>query len=189
MDNPKESTASSVIQKTSLILVPFGLLSIIIGSIIGISDNPPGIILVLIGLFTILFSVLGSFGKVKNSRLSLKLLYWAPRTLCIVTAMFLSIFSLDVFNENLGFWMTLLALLMHLIPTFLMIIVLVISWRVELVGAIIFNLLGLLYIGLFWGRFPIETYFLIAGPLMLTGILFLLNWIYKSKLAIQIEAE
>src|ERR1035441_3495384 len=46
-----------------------------------------------------------------------RFLFWTPRIICILFACFVSIFALDVFQENHGFWNTLLALLIHLIPT------------------------------------------------------------------------
>jgi len=107
-------------------------------------------------------------------------LFWTPRILCILFALFLSIFALDVFGEGLGFWQTMLALLSHLIPTFFILIVLVFSWRWELVGGILFTALGMLYLITCWGRFPWMTYLTISGPLILTGVLFLINWAMKA---------
>ncbi len=60
---------------------------------------------------------------------SKRALFWIPRALCLVFAAFISIFALDVFGEGLRGWQTALALLMHLIPTFLILIVLAVSWR------------------------------------------------------------
>ena len=40
-------------------------------------------------------------------------------------------FALDVFDGRHSFWETILALLMHLIPVFVLILVLVIAWRRE----------------------------------------------------------
>jgi hypothetical protein len=111
-----------------------------------------------------------------------RFIIWAPRVLCIIFALFLSIFALDVFSEGLGFWQTILALLIHLIPAFLILIVLIVSWRWELVGGIIFTALGILYLVSSWGRFPWVTYLIVSGPLLLVGVLFLVNWAMKSEL-------
>src|SRR5664280_249579 len=53
-----------------------------------------------------------------------RFLFWTPRIICILFACFISIFALDVFQENHGFWNTLLALLIHLIPTGLLLLIL-----------------------------------------------------------------
>jgi len=114
-----------------------------------------------------------------------RLLFWAPRILCILFAVFVSLFALDVFDEGYGFWETMLALLMHLIPTGVILIVLAISWRWEWVGGILFTALGALYLVMFWGRFHWSAYLLISGPLFLVGVLFLINWLYRAALRTQ----
>ena len=111
-----------------------------------------------------------------------RLIFWAPRTLCLLFAVFLSLFALDVFGAGYGFWQTIVALLIHLVPTYIVIIALVIAWRWEWVGIILFAGLGVFYIAEAWGRFPLVTYLLISGPLFLVAVLFLVNWIYKSEL-------
>jgi hypothetical protein len=111
-----------------------------------------------------------------------RVLFWTPRVLCILFAMFLSLFALDVFSEGYGFWKTILALLIHLVPVYIVVIVLVIAWRWEWVGAILFIGLGLFYIVFVWGRFPLVAYVAMSGPLFLVGVLFLFNWIYRAQL-------
>lgn len=111
-----------------------------------------------------------------------RMLFWTPRVLCILFAIFISIFALDVFSESHGFWKTILALLIHLVPTYILVIILVIAWRREWVGAILFNALAVLYVVWFWGRFTLSTYLCIAGPMALIGVLFLFNWIYREQL-------
>jgi len=109
-------------------------------------------------------------------------LFWTPRILCILFAMFLSLFALDVFSEGHGFGETILALLMHLIPVYIVVIVLVIAWRWEWVGAILFNTLAVFYVVWAWGRFHWSAYLGISGPLVLVGVLFLFNWIEREQL-------
>jgi len=118
-------------------------------------------------------------------RTTKKILFWSPRILCILFALFTSIFAFDVFIEHSGIGNILLALLMHLIPTFLIVFVLILSWRREWIGALIFTLLAIFYIVMVWGRFPLVTYVSISGPLFLIGGLFLINWKYKSELKIR----
>ncbi len=110
-----------------------------------------------------------------------RLLFWAPRGLCIAFAVFVSLFALDVFGEGGGFWKTTAALLIHLVPTCIILIVLAVSWRWEWVGAIAYATLGTLYLALAWGRFHWSAYLTISGPLFLVGALFLINWIHKQR--------
>jgi hypothetical protein len=111
-----------------------------------------------------------------------QILFWAPRVLSLLFATFISIFALDVFNESHGFWQTALALLMHLIPTIILLALLAVSWRWEWVGGVVFPALGLIYLVNSWGRFHWSAYVLIAGPLFLLGTLFLLSWRQRKNL-------
>ncbi len=108
-------------------------------------------------------------------------IYWSPRILCLLFAAFISLFALDVFDGSHGFWQTALALTMHLIPTAILLGLLAFSWRWEWIGAVVFPGLGLLYIVTAWGRFRWPTYALIAGPLVLLGVLFLASWRMKKQ--------
>jgi len=114
-----------------------------------------------------------------------RVLFWTPRILCILFAVFLSLFAFDVFGEALSFGETILALLMHLVPVYIVVIVLVIAWRWEWVGAILFNALAVFYVVWAWGRFHWSAYLGISGPLVLVGVLFLFNWIYRAQLRTQ----
>ena len=110
------------------------------------------------------------------------ILFWTPRILCILFTAFISIFAADVFEGNQGFWQTVLALLLHLIPAFLMLIILVVSWRWEWIGGTLFTGLGIFYIAWFWGRFHWSAYVIISGSLFLLGFLFILGWIYRKEI-------
>ena len=63
-----------------------------------------------------------------------RLLYWAPRVLGILFALFVSIFALDVFGQATVSGARFRALLMHLIPVYILLIALAIGWRWEWAG-------------------------------------------------------
>jgi len=111
-----------------------------------------------------------------------RVLFWAPRLLMILFILFLGLFALDVFNEGYGPWKTVVALFMHLIPHMILILILVVAWLREWVGALLFLGLGLFYIFSTWGRFPISTYAIISGPLFLVACLFGIGWIYRDEI-------
>lgn len=103
---------------------------------------------------------------------------------------FLSLFSLDIFGMGYGFWGTILGLFMHNIPSLILLIVLLIAWKHEIVGGIVFILAGIYYIVQLLITIlmnpPYQWYMLswavqIAGPAFLIGILFLVNWIARRK--------
>lgn len=111
--------------------------------------------------------------------------YWTPRIISIIFVCFLALFSLDVFEGNYGFWGTTLALLIHNIPSLVLLIVLLISWKYEIVGGIAFILAGIIYIILL-SKNQFEWYMLswavqISGIAFLIGALFLINWFKKKK--------
>jgi len=103
--------------------------------------------------------------------------------------LFLAMFSLDVFDMKLSFWETALGLFMHNIPVFVLLIVLLISWKHEIVGGIVFILAGILYVVMILMnilRNSFEWYMLswiiiIAGPTFFIGILFIINWLKKRN--------
>lgn len=103
------------------------------------------------------------------------------RVLALAMILFISLFAADVFVEGRGFWETLKALLVHLIPTFLLVCVLFIAWRNERWGSALYLLLGLAYILVAYGKFDGLTMLVISGPLLLTGVLFWLSWRNRKR--------
>ena len=109
-------------------------------------------------------------------------LFWTPRILGVLMAAFVSLFAFDVFDQGYGFWKTILALLINLVPTYVVVIALVIAWKWEWVGAILFNFLAVFYVVWARGRVSSAAYLVISGPLVLMGALFLFNWICRTQL-------
>jgi len=102
-----------------------------------------------------------------------QVLFWSPRVLGIAFAIFLSMFALDVFNEGFSVGKTILALLIHLIPAAIIVLVLAVALRWEWVGGVLFIAVGILYLTKMWHH-PAAVAG-ISGPLFLVGALFLLN--------------
>lgn len=96
-------------------------------------------------------------------------------------AVFISLFALDVFTGQTSIWQEMLGLIIHLIPTYLVLIALAIAWRWERVGGTLFILLGLIYIFAFGGNFPWSVYLVIAGPAFLIGILFWVSYYVRRQ--------
>lgn len=98
-------------------------------------------------------------------------LYWVPRLLGIGMILFLALFALDVFEETKSFGEILTGLFMHLMPNYILAILLYIAWKKERLGGLLFLVTGLI----FWFYFnnPFIVNLIIFGPLFLTGILFI----------------
>jgi hypothetical protein len=117
------------------------------------------------------------------------LLFWTPRALSILFIAFLSLFALDVFDAHHGFLQTMLALSMHLIPSFILIAALILAWRWEWIGAALYGAAGLAYI--WWvvtmsrpvpPAVRVNWILTIAGPAFVIAGLWLANWLKHGDL-------
>jgi hypothetical protein len=108
-------------------------------------------------------------------------LFWAPRVICLGYAVFISVFALDALGGGKTLAANAAALLLHLLPTLAVVLLLAVAWRRELVGAVAFPVLGILYISWAWGRFPWFVSLIVAGPVFLVGGLFLANSVVRSR--------
>ena len=70
-------------------------------------------------------------------------IHWIPRILCILAIGFLLMFGLDAFDPRLSLQDQILGFLIHSIPAFVLMAILAVAWKRELVGGIVFALLGL----------------------------------------------
>jgi len=108
------------------------------------------------------------------------MLIFLPRILAILYIAFISLFALDVFGEGYGFWGTTLALFMHLIPSFILILCLVLAWKKPIIGGAIFVVLGIIFTLWFRTYQRIEVFLIISLPLFVIGIFFIVDGISKG---------
>ena len=98
-------------------------------------------------------------------------LYWSPRMLGVLFALFLAVFALDVFGEYHDPGQILVALFMHLLPTTILVgLIVAIAWRWEWIGTV--TLLGLAIAYPLAGKHDISAILLISGSLAVVGTLF-----------------
>jgi hypothetical protein len=131
------------------------------------------------GLFIVVLEEEFQFGRMKDR--VRRLLFWTPRITLLLFALLLSLFALDVFGQGAGFWETLLGLLIHLIPTWAMLIVVALAWRWEWVGTILLTAWAIAYLVMASG-FPPSVYLMMSGLPFMLGLLFWLNWRYRTEL-------
>jgi hypothetical protein len=112
---------------------------------------------------------------------SSRLLFWSPRILSIAFVVFLSLFALDVFQEAHGFREFLPALLIHLVPTCVLVAILLVAWRWEWIGALAFSAAGAAYAFSVMPRHP-DWAATLALPMLVIAALFLANWIQRARL-------
>lgn len=116
---------------------------------------------------------------------------WAARILGILAVAFISLFALDALAEGAGFGQKIVAFLLHMIPSFGLIIVLIIAWKLELVGGILMTLVGLaasaFVYSLNYGRSHsvprgLQTAAMIGVPFVIVGLLFMIShFLHRPK--------
>lgn len=113
-----------------------------------------------------------------------KIIHWAPRVAAILIIFFVSLFSLDVFEMEATPLEMLGGFLMHNIPSFIMIVLLVFAWRRPVVGFIAFLLAGLFFLRFVIGGPYLGNLVIFCGPLLLISALFYVDWrLQKNQLA------
>lgn len=108
-----------------------------------------------------------------KKRAKKKFIFWAPRISIILYMLFLSIFALDVFGEGYGFPEVIIALFMHLIPVFVLLIITIIAWKKPHIGGIIFIIIAIVFTILFNTYRDFIGFILISVPPLVIGLLFL----------------
>ena len=111
-----------------------------------------------------------------------RLIFWTPRVLGLLYAAFLSIFAFAGLSGGHGVGAGLVHFLTQIIPALVVLAVLAIAWRRQRLGAALFLGLAAAYVATSWGRFPLSVYVVIAGPMVATAGLFLLDWRHRRGL-------
>ncbi|QBA63200.1 DUF7670 domain-containing protein [Muriicola soli] len=120
----------------------------------------------------------------------IKILHWSPRILGILGILFISMFALDAFEPSLTIWQQMGGFLIHLIPSFILLLVLLIAWKREIPGGIIFLVLGLVLSPIVftlnynnnhsvWMSLGIIA--VITLPFIITGVLFIASGLHQKK--------
>lgn len=123
-------------------------------------------------------------------KVSIKIIHWLPRIICILAILFISMFALDAFNPERTIWQQISDFLMHLIPSFVLIIFLIIAWKREFIGGIIFVLIGLGFSPFIFMHnynmnqsvwMSLMIILIITMPFIVVGILFFVSHRMKRK--------
>ncbi len=103
----------------------------------------------------------------------------AATSIGILYAFALLVFAADVFSKDQNISQTLIDLVLHFIPTVIVLLLVVIAHQRPFIGSIIFAVNGIVYIITGWDNLHWTAHLLIAGPLMLISILYIIS--YKSN--------
>jgi hypothetical protein len=179
MDTSPRSPEAQSRRKLSYWLFAIGCLLVVITFFFNINHNAPGIASRILGFFLLILGILYRFTTSGGRKPGRDLLFWTPRVLILGAAVFVGGFVIDnVFHGRSDFWPALPILLGALMPSYLMLLLLVISWRKDwlggtlcIVGAVLFNFLYGPP-----GRSIVSFNLLISAPFLFLAMLFLLSW-------------
>jgi len=121
---------------------------------------------------------------------STKVIHWLPRILCILAILFISMFAIDAFDPKYTIWQQIGGFLIHLIPSYILIALLIVAWKWEVVGGIIFMLIGLGFTPFIFIHnyhmnhsiwLTLSIVLMINMPFVIVGVLFILSHYKKNK--------
>jgi hypothetical protein len=112
-----------------------------------------------------------------------RLLRWSPRILGIGVSLFIGLFALDAFNQGKPFVRALPDFIVHLIPALVLLALVSVPFRHEWIGGVAFIGLAVVYATtMALPRGHVDWVFVISGPLLIVGALFLWSWFHHSQL-------
>jgi hypothetical protein len=122
---------------------------------------------------------------------SFRVFHWLPRIVFILAILFISVFALDSFAPGLTIWQQLAGFIIHLIPSFILIAILIIAWKHELIGGIIIAVTSILMSPLIFNLNHNRNHFsdaqslfnvlIITFPFIVAGILFIVSHYLNKK--------
>lgn len=121
---------------------------------------------------------------------SIKVIHWLPRILCVAAMLFISMFAADALNDGNTIWEKAVAFFMHLIPTFILTAFFIVAVKWELIGGILFFLIGAGFSPfIFLHNFDMNhsvsmslgIVMMINFPFIVVGILFMMSYYLKKK--------
>jgi hypothetical protein len=123
-------------------------------------------------------------------KIPISIFHWLPRIICILAILFISMFAGDAFEHGNTIWQKLGAFIMHLIPSFILLGILIFAWFREFWGGIIFIIVGLVLTPFVFNMnydmnesigMSIGIILSITFPFILVGILFLISHKLKKS--------
>lgn len=106
--------------------------------------------------------------------------FWMPRLLAILLALFFGIFALDVFDIPAPAWKKIAGLIIHLIPSILILIITVYTWKKPLWASVGFTAF-FVFTTLYFRTYNHALNFtVISLPQLLIAVLFAIEF-FKNK--------
>ena len=113
--------------------------------------------------------------------MNLSILKWLARVLSMAAILFLVVFSFDAFGGEEPFGRQLTGFLIHNIPAFVLIFSLIIAWKHEIAGGVLF-LLAFVAMAVFFESFAGNSASLIViSPFFIAGCAFIIHALLSSR--------
>jgi len=90
---------------------------------------------------------------------TIRVFQWLPRAICILAILLISLLAADAFAPGLTIWQQLGGFLIHLIPSFILLAILIVAWKWEFIGGIL----------------------IVTFPFVVAGILFIISHFMNKK--------
>ena len=113
---------------------------------------------------------------------SARLALWIPRVLGVLVSLFVGMFALDAFSGGKPFFQALPEFLVHLVPAFILLALVLASFQRPWIGAVAFTGLAILY-AVTMARGRVDWMLTISGPLLVVGVLFSWSWLQRGRAA------
>ena len=104
-----------------------------------------------------------------------KITYWLPRVLVVLDICFYVLLSFDVFSANVSLIKNITGFIVQNIPSLILLLILLVSWKKEKIGGVLFLLAAVAFTFFFKTYGGWNSFFLISFPLILIGVLFLID--------------
>ena len=121
---------------------------------------------------------------------SIRIIHWTPRIICMLAILFISMFALDAFSPEHTIWRQIGDFLMHLTPSFVLLALLIVAWKWELIGGVIFTAIGIGLSPLIFQHnyamnesvsMSLLIILMITFPFFVVGVLFIIGHFMKKK--------
>jgi hypothetical protein len=116
--------------------------------------------------------------------------HWTPRLICILAILMISMLAADAFAPGLTIWQALAGFFIHLIPSIILTGLLIVAWKWELLGGLIFVLLGLGFTPFIFNHnfnmnhsvgMSMGIVLMVTFPFVVSGILFIVSHYLKRR--------
>lgn len=115
---------------------------------------------------------------------------WIPRILTILIILFIGLLSTDSFNPEFSAWQQLSGFLIHISPALIILLILILAWKRELIGGILFIILSLVTSPFIYSMNyertqsmlqAIGVLLIISLPILIAGVLFIISYTKKES--------